>query len=183
MCIVGKDVFVIRHSSLSFVSILFLSISAPAASFVQIGHTLLMSNTNVRVEYNLNAGTADFFWQNSKKISAFYSGVGLSTGYFKGTNYTSWTWAAVSSNSVAITAIGNGHPTMKQYFTLDQDNSFLVRVDLNGTALSANWMGPVVVDMPGGMDLGSYNDNRALFVPFDNDHFVRYNAESINGSD
>ena len=33
------------------------------------------------------------------------------------------------------------------------------------------------------MDIGSYNDDRALYVPFDNDHFVTYNAMSINSSD
>jgi hypothetical protein len=33
------------------------------------------------------------------------------------------------------------------------------------------------------VDIGITNDNRALFVPFDNDGFVSYNAESINGSD
>ena len=71
---------------------------------------------------------------------------------------------------------------MKQYFTLDQNDSFLVRVEMAGTGLSANWMGPVVVDTTGGVDLGSYNDDRALEVPFDNDGFVSYNAMPINNS-
>ena len=48
----------------------FLFISKPvqaAPSFQQVGNTLVMSNVNVRLEYNLNAGTTDFYWQNSKK--------------------------------------------------------------------------------------------------------------------
>ena len=72
---------------------------------------------------------------------------------------------------------------MKQYFTLDQNDSFLVRVDVSGSNLKANWMGPVVVDSTGGVNIGVTNDNRALFVPFDNDHFVSYNSEPMNGSD
>ena len=68
--------------------LLAIILSKPAEaspSFQQIGNMLVMSNVNVRLEYNLNAGTTDFYWQNSKKISAFYSGVTLSTGYIKGT--------------------------------------------------------------------------------------------------
>ena len=117
-----------------------------APSFTTFGSTLVISNANVVVNYNLNAGSADFYWQGLRKLTGFYSGVTLSSGYVKGTNYTAWTYAVVSSNQVMVTATGNGHPTMKQYFTLDQTNSFLVREEVDGTALSANWMGPVVVD-------------------------------------
>jgi hypothetical protein len=141
-----------------------------------------MSNANVSVQYDLTSGQAAFFWRGARIISAFYSGAGLSTGYIKGTNYSSWSWALLASNEVAVTATGQGHPTMKQYFTLDQSNSFLVQLEMDGTALSANWLGPVVVDSTGGVDLGSYGDDRALFVPFDNDHFITYNAMSINSS-
>src|SRR6516162_1729585 len=141
-----------------------------------------MSNGNVRLEYHLNSGTTDFFWNNSRKISGFYSGVTLNTGYIKGTNYVSWSYSVSCSNQVVVTATGNGHPTMKQYFTLDQNDSFLVRVEVSGSNLRANWMGPVVVDAFGGVDLGVSYDNRALVVPFDNDGFVRYNSMPINSS-
>ena len=142
----------------------------------------MMSNGDVMLNYNLSAGTTDFYWKNSKKISSFYSGVTLSTGYIKGTNYASWSYTIVGSNQVVVTAQGSGLPVMKQYFTLDQNDSFLVRMDLLGTNLSANWMGPVVVDKTGGVDLGSYSDDRALCVPFDNDGFVSYNAMPINNT-
>ncbi len=151
-------------------------------SFQQFGNTLVMSNGDVVLNYNLNAGTTDFYWKNSRKISAFYGGVTLSTGYLKGINYNSWSYAVSSSNQVVVTATGSGLPTMKQYFTLDQNDSFLIRVDLVGTHLSADWMGPVVVDATGGVDLGSYGDDRALCVPFDNDGFVSYNAMPINNT-
>ncbi|MEI9960412.1 MAG: hypothetical protein WDM76_04550 [Limisphaerales bacterium] len=147
---------------LTFAASLLQVQAAPA--FQQVGNTLLISNGNVRLEYNLSAGTTDFFWKNSKKISTFYSGVTLDTGYIKGVNYNSWTYAVSGSNQVIVTATGSGLPTMKQYFTLDQDDSFLVRVDVLGFNLKANWMGPVVVDTTGGVDLGITNDNRALVV-------------------
>lgn len=146
------------------------------------GTLLIMSNLNVTLQYDLTSGQGAFYWQNQKIIAAFYSGAGLSTGYIKGTNYASWTYALVSSNQVMITATGKGHPIMKQFFTFDQTNSFLARCEMDGTNLSGNWMGPIVVDTVGGVDIGSYGDDRALLVPFDNDAFVRYNALPLNST-
>ncbi len=143
-----------------------------------------MSNADVLLNYNLAAGTTDFYWKNSKKISAFYSGIGFNTGYIKGISYTSWSYALSGTNEAIVTATAAGLPAMKQYFTLDKPDSFLVRVEAVGSNLSANWMGPVVVDSTSGgrVDIGVTNDNRALFVPFDNDAFVRYNAMPLNSS-
>ena len=87
-----------------------------APTFQQIGNTLVMSNVNVRLEYNLSAGTTDFYWQNSKKISAFYSGVTLSTGYIKGISYSGWSYTVSSSNQVIVTATGSGLPSDETVF-------------------------------------------------------------------
>jgi hypothetical protein len=51
-----------------------------APSFQKTGNTLVMSNADVLLEYNLKAGTTDFYWKNAEKIPNSYSGVGLSTG-------------------------------------------------------------------------------------------------------
>ena len=159
------------------------AISVPAQpSFTKSGNTLTMSNLNVKVQYNLSTGNAAFYWQNLQIISAFYSGIGFNTGYITGNNYASWSYSVISSNQVMVTATGNGHPTMRQIFTFDATNSFLVQVQAVGSNVSANWMGPVVVHATDGVDIHSYGDVRALFVPFDNDDFVSYNAMSINGS-
>jgi hypothetical protein len=147
----------------------------------QVGHTLKMTNTNVRLEYDLSTGRANFYWQNVLKVAGFYGGVGLQT-YITGTVYSNRTWT-VTNNEVDITLTGSGLPTMKQVFILDEENSFLTRVEVYGTGLQSRWMGPVVMDTPGGVDIGSYNDNRALVVPFDNDSFsFSYNAMPINNT-
>src|SRR5271154_6623116 len=84
-----------------------------AASFQQVGSTLVMSNGNVRLVYNLNAGTTDFYWQNSKKISAFYSGVSVSSGYIEGLSYTNWNYSLSGGNQAIVTALGSGLPEMR----------------------------------------------------------------------
>ncbi len=154
---------------------------------MQVGNLLQMTNGNVRLEYNLTTGRANFYWQNSLKISGFYAGVRLYSGdvltnYITGTVYTSRTWA-VPSNTVEVTSTHSALPTMKQTFILDQDNSFLTRLEVSGNNLHSRWIGPLVMDTADGVDLGSYADNRALIVPFDNDSFTfSYNATPINNT-
>ena len=143
-----------------------------------------MSNANVTLDYNLSAGTANYYWQNSEKIVGFYSAVSNSSSYLASTSYPTRTWKVVSGTEVVITNSGGGLPMMLQYFTLDQTDSFLISVSLSAsTNLQSNWMAPLVENTSGGVNIGITNDNRALFVPFDNDHFVSYNSESMNGSD
>jgi len=161
--------------------------AGPMLPPVQTGNVLRMTNANVRLDYDLTTGRANCYWQNALKISGFYAGVGLYandvlTNYVTGTVYTTRTWM-MSSNTVEITSTGNGLPVMKQFFTLDQDNNFLTRVQMSGSALQSRWMGPLVMDQVGGVDIGSYSDNRALNVPFDNDSFTfSYNAMPINST-
>ena len=163
-----------------------LLVSLPAAAGpllppTQVGNLLRMTNTNVRLDYDLTTGRANFYWQNTLKVAGFYSGVGLQT-YITGTIYSNRTWT-VTNNEVDITLTGSGLPSMKQVFILDQDNSFLTRMEVYGTGLQSRWMGPLVMDISGGVDIGSYNDNRALIVPFDNDSFsFAYNAMPINNT-
>src|SRR5207253_641419 len=96
---------------------------------VQTGNLLKMTNANVRLEFDLGTGRANFYWQNSLKISGFYAGVGLYsnnvlTNYITGTVYTNRSWT-VTNNQVGITSTRLDLPSMKQTFVLDQDNSFL----------------------------------------------------------
>jgi len=72
---------------------------------------------------------------------------------------------------------------MRQVFVLDQNDSFLTRLDVIGSATPTRWIGSLVMDIAGGVDIGSYNDVRALIVPFDNDSFTfSYNAMPINNT-
>lgn len=172
-----------NRRAVSLLSFALLSTLADAApSFQQVGNILVMSNGDVQVQYNLGTGYSAFVWQNATKISAFYAGIGLSSGYVTGNNFSNRTWSVVGSNEVSVSSDASGLPTMTQYFILDQDDSFLTSVSMSGTNVSANWMGPVVVSTTGGVDIGAYNDDRALVVPFDNDGFYTYNAMPMNNS-
>jgi hypothetical protein len=51
------------------------------------------------------------------------------------------------------------------------------------TDLGATWIGPLVVDGAGDVDLGPLADPRALRVPYDNDAWSRYVAGTLNRTD
>ena len=161
----------------------FGALTGRALELGQNGNLLEMTNGDVRLEYNLSTGRANFYWQNSMKVSGFYAGVDLGPNYITDTIYTSHTWT-VSSNTVVVTSTTSSWPEMLQTFIFDQNDSFLTSMSLSAsTNLQSNWMSPFVVDSQGYLNIGITNDNRALFVPFDNDGFVSYNSEVMNGSD
>ncbi|MES2826973.1 MAG: alpha-galactosidase [Bacteroidota bacterium] len=69
-----------------------------------------------------------------------------------------------------------GLPTMEQHFyTYTGKDYYLSEVVMNGTNVSSNRMTPLFSDK---VSLNAPGDNRILFVPFDNDTFIRYDAKS-----
>jgi alpha-galactosidase len=168
---------------LAFLLAGFWAFTGRALQLGQSGNLLEMTNGDVRLEYNLSTGVANFYWQNSMKVSAFYASADLGSSYIEEKSYTSHTWT-VSSNTVVVTSTTANLPAMMQTFIFDQNDSFLASVSMSAsTNLQSNWMSPFVVDTSGFLNIGITNDNRALFVPFDNDGFVSYNSEPMNGSD
>src|SRR5437867_11124538 len=81
--------------------------AGPLLPPVQTGNLLKMTNANVRLDYDLSTGRANFYWQNTLKISGFYAGVGLYSGqvltnYVTSTVYSRHSWT-VTSNQIEVT--------------------------------------------------------------------------------
>ena len=143
----------------------------------QVGTVLTFSTGNVRVEYDLATGTADFIHGGVRRLTGFYAGVDLDR-YITSRDYAQRTYQ-VSSNQVVVTSTGNGLPAMQQVFDLTGGHRFLARVVVVGRELSTRWIAPVVVSTAGGVDIGSTDDPRFLIVPFDNDAWVTYDAARL----
>jgi hypothetical protein len=138
-------------------------------------------NGNVQIGYDLTTGIASFSYAGIPKVSGFYAGAGL-VHYTTSQQYSVHA-CALSPEGMTITSTGAGLPTMMQTFRADGGNHFLTQLILQGSGLSTNWMAPVVVDpSTGQVDVGSYADSRSLVVPFDNDDWVTYNAQSMNST-
>jgi alpha-galactosidase len=70
-----------------------------------------------------------------------------------------------------------GLPTMEQVFYVYPGHDyFFTELYLKGAGLKSNYMCPMVSNE---VNINAKGDNRILFVPFDNDTFIRYNAKSL----
>lgn len=151
------------------------------------------SNGDTTITYHTDSGLADYAWNNARMVKGVYGSLQLG-GLVTSKSYAKHTIpdadiAAVHDgfgDGIRFTAVNEtpGQPSLRQIYTLYQGKSyFLTRLEAVGSLpMTTNNMAPVVVSTSGGVDIGSYTDNRVLFVPFDNDNWIRYKAQSINTS-
>src|SRR5438445_4617580 len=102
--------------------------AGPLLPPVQVGNVLKMTNVNVRLDYDLSTGRANFYWQNTLKSSGFYAGVGLYsrevlTNYITATVSLNRSWT-VTNNQVEITLTRGDLPTMNKSLILIKTTSF-----------------------------------------------------------
>ena len=147
-------------------------------------NTVNMSSGQNQVTYDLSTGLATFSYAGVNKVTNFYSEAYSGPTLYQSTS-SSYTRAAANlvngETDITLTAT-DGSPTMIQRFIMS-GNHFLVQVELDGANLSSNEMSPIVVNQTGAVDLGSYADTRFLVVPFDNNAYYNYNAESSATTD
>lgn len=151
------------------------------------------SNTKVSLdkwtfEYNKQNKTIDIKAGNSYSLKDLYASF-----QYNGETITSkeYTKAKMTKENVEnafgqipavkITYTGKDLPQLEQLFYLvPGKNYFLTEFVLNGGSdeVESNRMAPINIDeMPQLLDTGS---NRALFIPFDNDKWIRYQSHPLN---
>ncbi|MEJ2881203.1 alpha-galactosidase [Pedobacter sp. GR22-6] len=136
-----------------------------------------------RIIYHLSKGTYDLQTGSRVFVTAAYSRAKNGAQMLSSTAYTSvkhqelkWKDQQGSGKKYTITLSAAGLPQMEQIFYVYPGHDyFFTAVQLNGTKLSSNYMAPLVADQA---SIYSGGDVRNLFVPFDNDTFIRYNAKS-----
>ncbi|MCY9667186.1 DUF5010 C-terminal domain-containing protein [Paenibacillus alginolyticus] len=151
------------------------------------------SNGETTISYHTDSGLADYSWKDAKIVKGVYGSLQL------GELVTSKSYTRHTLSDAAIVPVHDGFgtglrftvinetpgkPALHQIYTLYEGKSFFLTQlkAVNASPMTTNNMAPVVVKNSSGVDLGSYTDNRALFVPFDNDNWIRYKAQSINTS-
>lgn len=155
------------------------------SAFLTTKNILLMKSGNWKIEYNLKNGTACIFKNNCLLIADAYSVVKIPEAI-----------SSINLKSRKVVKqpvrddIGKGMKyevkssrddgtTMIQSFWLYENVDFIIMdVSLQDKrSVHSNYMAPLISDsetvfLPIG-------DNRSLFVPFDNDKWIRYNAYSF----
>ncbi len=76
-----------------------------------------------------------------------------------------------------VTLTAQDLPDMQQvFYAYDGSDYFLAEVFLRGESVVSNYMAPLVSSQ---VDIAEAGDNRFLFVPFDNDGFIRYRSHTL----
>ncbi|MZQ85559.1 carbohydrate-binding protein [Paenibacillus sp. 5J-6] len=151
------------------------------------------SNGETSIAYHTDTGLADYAWKNVKMVKGAYGSLQLEQPELltsKSYTYHTLSDAAIVpvhdgfGTGIRFTVINeaSGKPALHQVYTLYEGKSFFLTQlqAVNTTPMTTNNMAPVVVNNSNGVDIGSGADNRVLFVPFDNDNWIRYKAQQIN---
>jgi alpha-galactosidase len=79
---------------------------------------------------------------------------------------------------VSLTSITTGMPVMVQRFYCYANKDFIItELEIDGHDLRSNYMAPVITNKA---NLYAGNKLQTLFVPFDNDTFIRYQSKDLN---
>ncbi|MBD2757667.1 alpha-amylase family protein [Spirosoma validum] len=140
-----------------------------------------------QITYNLTSGTADVTYGRSPIITGAFAAARNGTFEVNSKVYTTRQARKITLRDAlgtgtryVITLTGKGLPAMQQVFDTYPDKSyFFTEISLRGQSISSNYLAPLVANQ---VNNGSTGDNRVLFVPFDNDTFIRYNAKSMSTS-
>lgn len=140
-----------------------------------------------KIEYNLQTGTYTVSQHDKAYITDARAVVQNGTTEVSSTAYTSRTIERSDINDafgagqkIVINLSGAGLPDLQQvFYTYGGKPYFLTEVYLRGTAVSSNYMAPLV---SAHASSGVTGDNRVLLVPFDNDTFIRYRSRSMSST-
>lgn len=156
---------------------------SPGATSQAASQPITMTSGQNTVIYDLGSGLASYSQGGTVRIADFFSQAYVGPAVYRSTS-SSYTRAAttVSPNETDITLTAtDGSPTMIQRFIVT-DKHFTVQLELDNANGGSNQMAPVVVNGSGAVDVGANADPRFLIVPFDNNAYYNYNAESSNGA-
>ncbi|WAC39794.1 T9SS type A sorting domain-containing protein [Pedobacter sp. SL55] len=139
------------------------------------------------IEYSLQTGKYNVYFDNIRVISDAYAEAKTPSATINSVNYSSrlYSSSSISDNFGSgtkhiISISGNGLVPMEHIFYVYNNKPyFFTEIILNGNQVKSNYMAPLVTS---NVTLPFNGVNTALFVPFDNDAFVRYDAKSLSSN-
>lgn len=177
-----------RPSSLLFLLFPMLFISSVKA--IPVGVSKAGDRINIpygsgsEIIFNVKTNTYDVLAARTKIISNAYTlvknnGQSISSKDYDEVKFfqTAIADGLGSGKKYTIILTKPGLPTLEQVFYVYPGHDyFFTEVYLRGAGLKSNYMSPMVSNE---VNINAKGDNRTLFVPFDNDTFIRYNAKSM----
>lgn len=136
------------------------------------------------IVYNLSSGTYEVFANKKNIITNAYALVKNNEQSISSKDYEQIKFEETAikdkfgvGKKYTIILTKSGLPQMEQVFYVYPGHDyFFTEVSLKGSKVKSNYMAPLVSNS---VNIHAKGDNRTLFVPFDNDTFIRYNAKPI----
>ena len=141
-----------------------------------------------KIVYHVQNGTYDVIFENKKIISSAYAALvnGADTITLTGEDHRIFRKRDISDRFGKgfcyefTVASGRKSPIFtQQFYVYAKREYFFTQLIMEGSSVSSNYMAPLIT---GNASIYATGDNRTLFVPFDNDTFISYNAISMNGA-
>jgi alpha-galactosidase len=161
---------------------------------------LVIDNRSVTITIDLHRGTANYRWADCTEMIDVYSAFTYRDAVLQTKDYAMHTVdpdgavgiqdAFGSGIRLAVVHTANGLPVMKQvYFVYEHLPYFLIRLEVGGeegAMLETNHIAPIVAESAdagvSAVSIGTTPGKdgvHALFVPFDNDKWVRYSSAAM----
>jgi alpha-galactosidase len=140
--------------------------------------------TGNSIVYNRGSKSYDVFYGTDRIITQALAKAKNGNVTLNSSDYTtatvtnaSHTDGIGSGTTYTVTLTGTGLSQMQQmFYVYDSVGYFFTEVSIQGTSLSSNYMAPLATSAVSLPVAGEY---RSLFVPFDNDTNVRYDAKPL----
>lgn len=190
-----KDIAVATHlrlkDTISWKKVTSLYILLSISLMISSGFLLAQDHTfpfgsNGEIVYNTGTGTATVYIQGEEVIANAYAVVYNDATVLSSKDYTDYVVEQIdlsddfgTGKKMVVNMSASGLPDMQQaFYAYEGKEHFFVEVSIdgNGEEVSSNYMAPLVSDR---VDIKEEGDNRVLFVPFDNDTFIKYNSKSM----
>lgn len=175
-----------RCSFLFFIVLMTVGAHASAQTMQKHVVTVNFGNSGI-LKYDLSSGRFNISEAGVPFIKQAYSSFKdkdklISSEAYKHRDLTVATVKDVfgSGKKYTVTSTAPGLPVLKQiFYAYPRRPSLLMEIVVDGRELSSNYMAPLIT---ANAIAGPDGDNRTLFVPFDNDNFVSYDAKSLHDS-
>lgn len=159
----------------------------------------IFSNNIIKVTVNNRTGLTEYFWNDKKMLSGVYSLARLDDGtVLKSYDYEEHIFLENKTevlkdkfgNGLKLTFENRSHklPSIFQNFYIYENSPFVILELLieSESNISTNYIEPISLRRVQSTDWMNGNDHktdkRVLFVPFDNDKWIRYTASELNNN-
>lgn len=171
------------HNIVKYCSLLFaalqLMVVLPVVAQNNTGQVHIPFGKTGFIGYDLKTGLMNVYQNNETVFSNVYAQVKVDQKFISSTDYQNRTYLKTDISNgfgkgkkYTIKLTGRDLPEMDLvFYTYANREYFLTETEIRGHYLKSNYMAPFCGDFP-----AVAGDARTLFVPFDNDTFISYNA-------